>query len=112
MNFVIFDEIYQGTLPKSATDKEFAEFVKNHTEKRLRKTDECEVKIQFNSRKVNLGNISSGAIKPIIDCLYPVLGGVSGDPDDHTIRNLLVEKGVEDIPQESIRIMISNFSDV
>ncbi len=111
MNFLIFDEIYEGDLPKSATDKEFAEFIKNHTEKRLRENDECAVKIQFNSRNVNLGNISSGAIKPIIDCLYPVLGGIVGAPDDHMIRTLLVEKGVNNVPQGSVRIMISKFSD-
>ena len=109
MNFVVFDEIYQGVFPKSATDVEFAEFVKNNTKERLRKDDECMVKIQFNSNDVNIGNISSGTVKPIIDCLYPVLGGVSGDPDDHVIRTLLVEKGISSIPQEKVRITISRY---
>jgi len=58
-----------------------------------------------------LGNISSGTIKPIIDCLYPVLGGKIGAPDDHGIRLLVVQKGVNEIPQESVRIIVSKFSE-
>ena len=108
---MIFDKIYQGELPKSATDKEFAEFVKINSKEKLRINDECKIKIQFHSSLINLGNISSGTVKPIIDCLYPILGGKVGAPDDHSIRLLVVEKGIRDIPQNSVRIMISKFSD-
>ena len=107
MNLPIFDENYDGKLPKSATDKEFAKFVENNTKKKLKENDECCVRIQFNSKNVNLGNISSGTIKPIIDCLYPVLGGNPGDPNDHTIRILQVEKGINSVPQNNVRIVVS-----
>ncbi len=110
MIYVIFDEVYIGTLPKSATDKKFAEFVRISSKEKLRENDECVVKIQFNSHGVNLGNISSGTVKPIIDCLYPVLGGKPGAPDDHAIRTLIAEKGVNSIPQGSVRIVIGKFS--
>jgi len=111
MEFVIFDETYQRELPKSATDENFTEFVKNNAKGKLRINDECKVKIQFQSNDINLGNISSGIIKPIIDCLYPVLGGKIGAPDDHVIRLLVVQKGVNEIPQESVRIIVSKFSE-
>lgn len=103
----IFDANYDGKLPKSATDKEFAKFVENNARGKLNENDECIVKIQFNSKSVNLGNISSGTIKPIIDCLYPILGGIAGNPYDHSIRTLQVEKGVNSIPQNNVRIIVS-----
>jgi len=104
---ILFDEIYVGPFPKSATDPKFPIFVKNNLKRKLEKTEECIVSIQFNSSSVNIGNISSGTIKPIIDCLFPVLGGIQGDPNDHVIRILQIEKGITSIPQDGIRIVIS-----
>ena len=105
---VIFDEIYHGILPKSATDKVFSKFVEEKTKTTLGSHAECNIHIQFSSGNINLGNISSGTVKPIIDCLYPVLGGILGNPQDYRIGTLLVEKNVRTILDNSVRIIISS----
>ena len=65
------------------------------------------VQIQFGSAAVNLGDIATGKTKPIIDCLFPVLGGTSGDPDDDRISTLQVEKGVKEVPLDGVRIFVA-----
>lgn len=41
-------------------------------------------------RPVNLGDISTGRVKNVIDCLYPVIGGSAGAPLDDRVTRLEV----------------------
>jgi hypothetical protein len=51
--------------------------------------------LSFAGTKVNLGDTGTGPIKPLIDGLWPVLGGRPGDPHDWRVRRLIVIKGVQ-----------------
>jgi hypothetical protein len=54
--------------------------------------------------KKNLGNISSGPIKIIIDCIYPIIGRISQDPDDWKIDLIQVEKDPSNRNPDSVKI--------
>ena len=46
------------------------------------------VSLVFGDPQVNLGDIATGRPKNVIDCLWPLLGGVAGAPDDHLVTAL------------------------
>jgi len=39
---------------------------------------------------VNIGEISAGTVKSTIDCLWPIIGGKGGAPDDWRIKDMLI----------------------
>lgn len=50
--------------------------------------------LAFGDRHTPIGDFGfEGPIKPLIDALWPLLGGVSGRPADHRIRDLRVVSG-------------------
>lgn len=51
-----------------------------------------------------LENFSSGPIKRIIDCLYPIIGGISQDPDDWKIDLIQVEKDPSNRNPDSVKM--------
>jgi len=104
---ILFDKTFIGTFPNSATDQFFSSWVEKGLEGRLENNDHCVVQLQFGSAAVNLGAIATGTTKPIIDCLFPVLGGTPGDPDDDRINTLQVEKGIKEIPLDGVRIFVA-----
>jgi len=49
--------------------------------------------LRFDNSKINIGDIATGKVKTTIDNLYPVIGGVCGQPEDWRVNILLqVEK--------------------
>lgn len=50
------------------------------------------VRLVFDDANLNIGDISTGVAKSTIDCLYPVIGGTVGSPEDWRISVLQVEK--------------------
>lgn len=72
----------------------------------MQRQDKVAIRFQFSSEKVNIGNIASGSVKSLIDCLYPILGGRLGAPDDWRVDILQVEKGVQGLLSDSVRISI------
>ncbi len=102
----IYNKVYSGNLPKSATDNEFISWVKEDSTP-VKNNSSFYLKIEFSSSSVNLGDIATGKVKSIIDCLYPVIGGNMGSPEDWRIDILEVTKGVETIPENSIRLSIA-----
>ncbi|VVB90323.1 Uncharacterised protein [uncultured archaeon] len=108
-NDVIYSKTYAGNLPKSATDAEFISWIEeNYSE--LKHISSFYVKIEFSSSTINLGDIATGRIKSIVDCLYPIIGGNKGSPDDWKINILEVAKGVKTIPKNSVKVSITEFS--
>ena len=105
---ILFDKVFIGTFPNSATDQFFSSWVEKGLDGKLENNDHCVVQLQFGSAEVNLGDIAAGKTKPIIDCLFPVLGGTAGDPEDDRISTLQVEKGVNGIPIDGVRIFVAN----
>jgi len=102
----IFDKIYSGNLPKSATDDEFISWSKQNSTG-IKYSPSIYLNIEFGGKKINLGDIATGRIKSIIDCLYPVIGGNKGAPTDWKIDILDVQKGVTTIPEGSVRILLA-----
>lgn len=51
--------------------------------------------------------LKNSSVKSTIDCLYPIIGGKKGSPEDWRVDFLEVEKGVQDLDEDSVRIEIS-----
>ena len=64
------------------------------------------VVMRFGNRHLNLGDVSTGKIKHIIDGLYPLVGGMPGRPDDWRISAMAVEKGSRDLLPQSISVTV------
>lgn len=60
----------------------------------------------FGSSHINIGDISAGAIKSFIDCLYPVFGGEAGCSADHRIDVLTVAKAVRSVAAGTVVLKI------
>jgi hypothetical protein len=106
---VRFAASYKGTLPASAQDKAFADCIAIELipEDALRLTGErFAVALRFGSARLNIGDIGTGAVKHVVDCLYRVIGGTAGAPEDWRVDKMHVEKGAEDIPEDCIEITI------
>lgn len=102
---MIFDGVYQGRFPNKATDPEIPEWLKSQ-DNFAKIKDNCAISLKFGSKSLSIATISSGKVKPVIDCLYPILGGARSVPDDHKITELYVEKSVEGLSDDQIRISI------
>ena len=104
--YAINSKIYSDNLPKNATDAEFSSWVKENYNV-AKHLSSFYVKIEFGSSRINLGDIATGKVKSIIDCLYPIIGGNMGSPEDWKINILEVSKGVKTISENSTRITIA-----
>lgn len=87
---VIFDSVYSGLLPQSATSPEIPLWLKGMNLNTLGQ-DRAFLYLCF-SQEINIADISTGKVKHVIDCLYPILGGQPGNPEDWKIDELFVEK--------------------
>ena len=103
---VIFDSVYSGVLPEKATDKNFIEWVEQQVASNIQRQEKYSMKIEFGDLAVNIGEIPTGKVKSIIDCMAPILGGECGAPEDWRIDQLLVSKGAEDLNAGQVRIRI------
>jgi len=103
----MFDGVFAGRLPKSGTDPEIPEWLaQGDTPADWTPPATAELRLGFGSRRINLGDIATGHVKSTIDCLFPLLGGAAGAPDDHIIRQLHVQKAVAGIPEDGVRIRL------
>jgi hypothetical protein len=102
-----YREVYRGVMPRSATSPEVADWAT--TVVRASPTpmpETCIVRLEFGSTKVNIGDISTGVVKSFVDCLYPFFGGRPGAPEDHRVRHLLVQKAIEGLESEQVRVTL------
>ena len=77
------DTTYTGTLPRKATDDGIPSWLNSLGGfKPPAKHDRFAVQLQFGGSMVNIGDIATGNVKAVLDCLYPVIGGVKGKPED------------------------------
>ena len=103
---VIFDKSYSGILPKNAKDINFIDWVEQQLAVDIQRQERYSMKIEFRDLAVNIGEIATGKVKSIIDCMVPVLGGECGAPEDWRIDRLVVSKGADDLQAEQVRIRI------
>lgn len=102
---LLFDGTYRGIFPNKATDFEIPIWLMS-TKEMLRVDNKCSIRLLFGSKNLSIATISAGKVKPIIDCLFPILGGVAGAPDDHKITDLYVRKAVEGLTDDQVRISV------
>jgi hypothetical protein len=100
----LFDEVYDGALPAKATDDSMPLWIKKFG--RFKTLKRCSIRLQFENTPVSIATISSGKVKPVIDCLYPIIGGVSGAPHDEIIDMLIVERVCNSAQRPAVRITI------
>lgn len=101
----IFAATYTGPLPRSARDAMFAAWV---TRQRAPAGGKSwySVALRFADLSTNLGDISTGKLKSTLDCLWPVLGGSPGAPEDWRVTSLCAEKGAGSVPPASVQVSI------
>jgi hypothetical protein len=71
-------------LPRSARDENFAAWVSRTMSRPARSLGGLTVELGF-AGPVNLGDIATGRLKNVIDCLYPLIGGRPGAPNDSRV---------------------------
>lgn len=103
-NNPLFDEVYDGILPTKATDDNMPIWIRGLGQ--FKTIKKCSVRLRFENTLVSIATISSGKVKPIIDCLYPIIGGVPGAPNDEIIEMLTVERVSNNTERSTVRITI------
>lgn len=102
------DDLYEGPLPRSATDGPVSEWLlalcTRHGWNRI--PEDCTLYLGFGDGKVNIGDIAAGKVKALIDNLWPLLGGERGRPEDHRVSHLIVEKGVAGLVHNQVAIKL------
>jgi hypothetical protein len=102
-----FDHLYTGPLPMSGTDPELARWAASlYNDKPVLRCRNLAVFLRFADEKINLGNIAAGSVKFLIDCLYPILGGAPGRPEDWRNRTMAVEKCSKGLSTGCVRVTI------
>jgi hypothetical protein len=101
-----WEGVYSGSLPQSGTAPELADWARQLGSGRPVASDSCALYLGFGRTDINIGDICTGRVKSIIDCLYPVLGGAAGKPEDHRISTLVVEKGVGTLDGNDLAVRI------
>ncbi len=108
---VVLVGVYRGDVPTSATDTCFADWIEaTQPDTGGALTERCAVALMFGNDRVNIANVSTGPTKPIIDNLYPIVGGTAGDPEDWRIDRLFVSKGHSGLSEDQILIMVSTLN--
>jgi hypothetical protein len=100
----LFDEVYYGALPTRATDNDIPLWIMGLGQFKAPK--KCSVRLVFENTPLSIATISTGKVKPIIDCLYPIIGGAQGTPKDEIIETLTVERVSSNGKKPALRITI------
>lgn len=104
---VLLDAVFQGQLPADAQDPVLPSWLKgNHMTSTRVSNPRFGVRICFQGTRVNLGDIATGPVKHVLDCLYPVLGGSAGKPDDWRVELLQVEKNCDHLQNGTFRLRL------
>ncbi|MCB9846706.1 MAG: hypothetical protein H6811_12070 [Phycisphaeraceae bacterium] len=96
--------VYPGPLPRNARDPELAAWAASIPVCRG-DGGRWSLRIEFGGA-INIGDIATGRVKAVIDCLYPWLGGNRGSPEDHRIFALFVEQEAVGVPHGSVAISL------
>lgn len=89
----LLEAAFDGALPRSARDEGFADWARRSaTLDGQPITGAFGVALHFADPRVNLGDVATGKPKPIIDCLWPILGGSARAPHDHLVTELRLSK--------------------
>ena len=103
-----WDEHYSGPIPTSATSLELPLWARELRVARAvdRFPESCFLYLGFSDGNVNIGEIATGRVKSVVDCLSPWLGGTAKAPEDWRVETLVVERGVSAIPPGTLHIRL------
>lgn len=87
----IIDDTYLGPIPNSAKSTELPGWLLSKQIKPIGEGDRVSVSLVFPDY-YNIGKLPRGIVKPTLDCLYPILGGKAGFPEDWKIEKLWIGK--------------------
>jgi len=101
---------YDGPLPRSAKSIELAEWSRSLPGRDRVETGRSPlaVRVSFGTARINLGDIATGVLKSVLDCMYPIWGGLPGRPNDHRISQLWVDKATAGLTATQIGIQVWN----
>lgn len=104
----LLNSVYAGSMPRSARDPEPARWCEEllRTGVRVPGDRALACYLGFGSEDINLGDIATGITKSLIDCFYPIWGGVARFPADHRIDRLTVVRGVSGIAPGAVRVAV------
>lgn len=103
----LLDAFYDGALPRSGRDDAFADWVGERVPvgRSTGSSRELGVSLAFGDPRLNLGDVATGRPKNIIDCLWPLIGGVAGAPDDHLVTALRLSRD-ESLGGGGVRVIV------
>jgi len=92
--------VYVGPMPRHARKQTTAEWGRELIPRGTWVPDDIALScfLAFSSASINIGDIATGDIKSLIDCLRCLWGEVLGSPADHRIDMLKVTKAIADVP--------------
>ncbi len=102
---ILFRGTFGAPLPTSGSDLKFANRVAGATI-RAADVEHYAVELQFGGSELNIGDVSTGRVKNVLDCLYPLIGGAASGPEDWRVTHLHVEKGVQTVPLGAVRVTV------
>jgi hypothetical protein len=100
----VFEGHYTGPLPESAKDRTLSNWLLSKVAKSVSSDGMFSVYLSF-PEKTNIADIATGPVKSTIDCLWPLIGGQPGAPEDWRVEELVVEK-TKGLTGEKVRIEI------
>ncbi|MFN8624281.1 MAG: hypothetical protein U0869_26355 [Chloroflexota bacterium] len=101
---VLLDATYPGEPPRSGRDLEFAQWVGRELRALPSPGSRVAVRLAYAGR-MNIADVSTGRLKSTIDCLWPVLGGTPGAPDDGRVTILAATQG-EGMGRPGVRVTV------
>jgi hypothetical protein len=105
----ILDEIYRGGLPAKVVGdpahRAFSDWAVAHA-KRIERSAPVSVWLRFGGRR-NLGDISTGPIKAMLDGLAGVLGADQWRDVDDRVVTLITEQAVANVPEAFVGVTVS-----
>lgn len=110
-----FDEVYSGELPfavKGIKDIPFIEWLKKKSSGVIQSNCQFAVCLRFGGTDVNIGEIPTGTVKRVIDCLSPIIGTNRGHSNDRLVSVLQVEKDVSELSTGILGVCVWEIADI
>lgn len=102
---VLFDRVYRGAFPRSARSPEIPAWLLGF-EDLPAPQGFLGLEMDFINTGRSIASLSDGLVKHAVDCLYPIIGGRVGDPDDHLIGEMVARRLEDNSGVPSIRFTL------
>ena len=104
-SMVLFDGKYAGPLPGSAKSPGMPAWLLGMGRMPEIKGP-CGMALSFVNIGRSIASLSDGLVKHVVDCLYPLYGGPRGNPFDHRIHELIVERLNSEAQAKHVRVVL------